>query len=78
MFNKFLVVVFFIGIFFVVQVVIVDLCYEYIDSGVNVDCVLVLYCFVNGVGFFVEVKWKLGGDKVDQLFVDVVGNGYED
>lgn len=34
--------------------------------------------FAPSLGFTVEAKWKSGGDKADQPFADVVGNGHED
>ena len=78
MFNKSLVVASLIGTSFASQAVTVDLRHEYIDSGANADRVSVSHRFANGVGFSVEAKWKSGGDKADQPFADVVGNGHED
>lgn len=66
------------GMSFAASAVTVDLRHEYIDSGSNADRVAVSHRFDNGFGFSVEAKWKSGGDKADQPFSDVVGNGHED
>jgi len=78
MFKKTLALAVLCGSSFAVQAVTVDLRHEYIDSGTNADRVAVSHRFDNGVGFSVEAKWKSGGDKQDQPFSDVVGNGHED
>lgn len=78
MFNKSLVLASLIGASFAAQAVTVDLRHEYIDNGANADRVAVSHRFANGFGFSVEAKWKSGGDKADQPFADVVGNGHED
>ncbi len=78
MFKKTLGLASLIGASFAAQAVTVDLRHEYIDSGTNADRVAVSHRFDNGVGFSVEAKWKSGGDKADQPFSDVVGNGHED
>lgn len=78
MFKKTLGLASLIATSFAAQAVTVDLRHEYIDSGTNADRVAVSHRFDNGVGFSVEAKWKSGGDKADQPFSDVVGNGHED
>ncbi|MCW5004206.1 oligogalacturonate-specific porin KdgM family protein [Enterobacter roggenkampii] len=78
MFKKSLVLASLIGASFAAQAVTVDLRHEYIDSGSNADRVAVSHRFENGFGFSVEAKWKSGGDKADQPFSDIVGNGHED
>lgn len=78
MFKNTLVLASLIGASFAAQAVTVDLRHEYIDSGSNADRVSVSHRFENGLGFTVEAKWKSGGDKADQPFADVVGNGHED
>ena len=78
MFKKSLALASLIGASFAANAVTVDLRHEYIDSGSNADRVSVSHRFANGLGFSVEAKWKSGGDKADQPFADVVGNGHED
>ncbi|MCU6668577.1 oligogalacturonate-specific porin KdgM family protein [Enterobacteriaceae bacterium H4N4] len=78
MFKKSLVLASLIGASFAAQAVTVDLRHEYIDTGTNADRVSVSHRFENGFGFSVEAKWKSGGDKADQPFSDMVGNGHED
>ncbi|MCE9982774.1 oligogalacturonate-specific porin KdgM family protein [Leclercia adecarboxylata] len=78
MFKKSLVLASLIGASFAAQAVTVDLRHEYIDTGTNADRASVSHRFENGFGFSVEAKWKSGGDKADQPFSDVVGNGHED
>jgi len=78
MFKKSLVLASLIGASFAAQAVTVDLRQEYIDTGTNADRVSVSHRFDNGFGFSVEAKWKSGGDKTDQPFSDMVGNGHED
>lgn len=78
MFKKSLLLASLISASFAASAVTVDLRHEYIDSGSNADRVAVSHRFDNGFGFSVEAKWKSGGDKADQPFADVVGNGHED
>ena len=78
MFKKTLALAVLTGMSFAASAVTVDLRHEYIDSGSNADRVAVSHRFDNGFGFSVEAKWKSGGDKADQPFADVVGNGHED
>lgn len=77
MFKKSLLLASLISASFAASAVTVDLRHEYIDSGSNADRVAVSHRFDNGFGFSVEAKWKSGGDKADQPFADVVGNGHE-
>lgn len=78
MFKKSLLLASLISASFAASAVTVDLRHEYIDSGSNADRVAVSHRFDNGFGFSVEAKWKSGGDKANQPFADVVGNGHED
>ncbi|YCI82273.1 oligogalacturonate-specific porin KdgM family protein [Enterobacteriaceae bacterium] len=78
MFKKTLALAVLCGFTFAAHAVTVDLRHEYIDSGSNADRVAVSHRFDNGLGFSVEAKWKSGGDKQDQPFSDMVGNGHED
>jgi len=78
MFKKTLALAVLCGSGFAAHAVTVDLRHEYIDSGSNADRVAVSHRFDNGLGFSVEAKWKSGGDKQDQPFSDMVGNGHED
>lgn len=78
MIRKALGVALLCGIGFAAQAVTVDMRHEYVDNGQNKDRVAVSHRFANGFGFSVEAKWRSGGDKQDQLFSDIVGNGHEE
>lgn len=55
-----------------------DFRHEYLDDNkVHRDRIQVSHRFANGMGFFVEGKFKSGGDSTDKPFSDIVDNGSE-
>lgn len=58
--------------------VMLDFRHEYLeDSQSHRDRIQVSHRFANGIGFFVEGKFKSGGNSPDKPFSDIIDNGSE-
>ncbi|ECA8971158.1 porin [Salmonella enterica subsp. enterica] len=76
--RNIVVSVIFLAMTFSASAVTIDIRHEYLDDNkYHRDRIQVSHRFANGFGFFVEGKFKSGGNSADKPFSDIVDNGSE-